>query len=287
MKRQLTQQQVENVQIDYGMIYINFGEVGEYRLGPTRGGGTFTATKTIRDIEFDGAKGKTKGMQVVDDINAMLTVNNLDTSMENLSLAMPWANYSNGVLTAKSANVGVIQNSAYLKNVTMFAKVVGGGYKKITLYNAMNEKDFVLAAVKKGEGEVGMEISAHWDALDDTADLFKVEDVSTLTADTTPPTVTTVPLNNATAVVVSSNLTATFSEDIRESDINNNNFILINTVNGTIAAGVLTYTPATKTALFDPTSNLAGATKYIWTITNVRDLAGNKIATVTRSFTTA
>jgi hypothetical protein len=47
------------------------------------------------------------------------------------------------------------------------------------------------------------------------------------------------------------------------------------------------YTAATKTATFDPTTNLTAATKFIWTITNVRDLAGNKIATVTRSFTTA
>ena len=61
----LTQEQIENIQIDYGIVYVNYGEVGEAQLAPTRGGGTVTITKNIRDIEFDGRKGKTKGMQVV------------------------------------------------------------------------------------------------------------------------------------------------------------------------------------------------------------------------------
>ena len=287
MQRQITQQQLENIQIDYGMLYVNYGEVGERRIGPTRGGATFTATATLRDIEFDGSKGKTKDMVVVDDINAMLSIANMDTSMDDLALAMPWATYATNILTGKSANVGVVPASSYLTNVTMFAKVVGGGYKKITLYNAMNTSPFTLAATPKAEGTVALEISAHWDPVDDTADLFQVEEVSTLGADTTKPTVVAVPADAATAVSVSANLTATFSEDIRQSDINSDNFLLIKALDGTIVAGALTYTLGTKTATFDPTASLTGATAYIWTITNVRDLAGNKMLPVVINFTTA
>ena len=283
----LTQEQIENIQIDYGLVYINYGGTGEKQLAPTRGGGTFTVTKNIREIEYDGRKGKTKGMQVVDEINAMLSVPLLDTSMENLALAMPWATYSDGKLSAESGNLGVIQDSAYLSNVTLFAKVIGGRYKKITLYNAMTENDFSLAAAPKAEGVVTLEVHAHWDAEDDTADLYDIEDVGTISADTTGPTVTADPDDAETGVAVSSNLTATFSEDIRQGDIRNDNFTLIKASDGTEVSGTLTYSAATKTATFDPTSNLDANTDYIWIIANVRDLAGNKMAKKVVNFKTA
>lgn len=283
----LTQEQIENIQIDYGIVFVNYGEVDEKQLAPTRGGGTFTVTKNIRDIEFDGRKGKTKGAQVADEINAMLSVALLNTSMENLALAMPWATYSDGKLSAKSSNLGVIQDSAYLSNITMFAKVVGGGYKKITLYEAMTENDFSLAAAPKAEGVVTLEIHAHWDAKNDDADLYDIEDVGAISADTTGPTVTaTDPADTDDDVAVSSNLTATFDEDIRQGDIKADNFTLIKASDGTEVTGTLTYSSATKTVTFDPTESLAKSTDYIWIITNVRDLAGNKMAKKVVNFKT-
>lgn len=289
MKRKITQQQLENIQIDYGMVYVNFGVDGERRIGPTRGGGEFNATATIRDIEYDGSRGKTKGMQHVDDINAMLKVTNLDTSMGELALAMPYATYAEEKITCKGTNLGVIPDSAYLENITMFAKVVGGGYKKITLYNAMAENDFVFAAVPKGEGQIAVEVYAHWDAQedDDTANLYEIEDVASMGDDVAKPTATTVPDDTDTGVAVGSNLTATFSEDIRQTDINTNNFILIKATDGSIVPGTLTYTLATKTATFSPASNLDAETAYIWTIARVRDIAGNMMDPVAVNFTTA
>lgn len=283
----LTQEQIENIQIDYGLVYINYGEAGERQLAPTRGGGTFSVTKNIRDIEFDGRRGKTKGTQVIDEINAMLSVPILCASMDNLALAMPWATYSDGKLSAKSSDLGVIQDGAYLSNITMFAKTVGGGYKKITLYNAMTENDFSLAAAPKAEGVITLEVHAHWDAEDDTSDLYDIEDVESISDDSTGPNVTTTPADAATGVSVSSNLTATFDEDIRQGDIKSDNFTLIKASDGTEVTGSLTYSPATKTATFDPTSNLDASTAYIWIIANVRDLAGNKMSKKVVNFTTA
>lgn len=182
----LTTQQIENIQIDYGIIYKNYGEVDAEMLGPVRGGGEFSATATIRDIEFDGAKGKTKGLQVVEDINAMLKVTILDTSVDKLALAMPFLTLEGDgsttpyTLTAKSSNIGAIPDTSYLKNITMFAKTVKGEYRKITIYNAMAENGLTLAAKPKGEGEVTLEVYGHWDATDDTADLFKIETVTTI-----------------------------------------------------------------------------------------------------------
>jgi len=200
---------------------------------------------------------------------------------------MPWATYSDGKLSAESGNLGVIQDSAYLSNVTLFAKVIGGGYKKITLYNAMTENDFSLAAAPKAEGVVTLEVHAHWDAEDDTADLYDIEDVESIGSDTSGPTVTTDPEDAETGVSVSTNLTATFDEDIRQGDIKTDNFTLIKASDGTEVSGTLTYSAATKTATFDPTSNLDANTDYIWIIANVRDLAGNKMAKKVVNFKTA
>ena len=84
-----------------------------------------------------------------------------------------------GILTCENGAVGIVPDAAYLTNVTMFAKTAAGTYKKITLFNAMNEANFSLAA-PKSEGEIGLEISAHWDPTDDTTDLYQIEDVAGL-----------------------------------------------------------------------------------------------------------
>ena len=283
----LTQAQIESIQIDYGIVYVNFGEVGEALLGPTKGGATFDVKATRRDIEFDGMKGKSKGLQVIDDINAMLIVNTINASMDTAALAMPFATLAAGVLTCKSAAVGIVASASYLTNITMFGRTVAGEYKKITLYNAMNEKDFSLACKPKGEGEIGLEIYAHWDPTNDAADLYQIEDVASIGGDTTPPTVVTVPADAAAAVVVTANLTATFNEAIKSSDVNSSNFILMKATDGTIVAGALTYDAATKVATFDPTTSLDASTAHIWVISNVRDVAGNKMVPIAVNFATA
>jgi len=177
----LTKQDIENIQIDYGIVYINYGGTDRKLLGPTRGGGEFVATATIRDIEYDGSKGKTKGMQVVDDITAQLNVTSLNASLESLKLALPYAKYdqtqTTETLTVDKDCLGIIPDGAYLNNITMFAKTVKGEYKKITLYNAMSENGLTFAAAPKAEGTIALNVYAHWDAVDDTTKLFEVKDV--------------------------------------------------------------------------------------------------------------
>ena len=198
-------------------------------------------------------------MQVIDSVDAMMAVPLMDTSMENIAFAMPYATPTGDggatpyKVTVKSSNIGIMPDTA----------------------------------ARKAEGVINLEVHAHWDAEDDAVDLCEIEDIETITDDTTPPTVVTVPADTDTAVVVSSNLTATFSEDIRQGDIHSGNLILMKASDGTVVEGTMTYTPATKTATFDPTSDLAANTDYIWLITNVRDLAGNKMVTVAANFKTA
>lgn len=281
----LTQEQIEGIQIDYGIVYVDYGEVTQRKLGPTRGGAEFTATKNIRQIEYDGALGRTKGMQVIDEINAMLKTTILDISQETIALVMPQADLSVGVITNNIG--GLIPSGKYVINVTMFCKTIGGDYKKIALFNAMSESDFTFAAKPKGEGEVALEVYAHWDATDQASPLYTIEDVGSITEDLVAPTAITVPVDAAEDIVVSANLTATFSEAVREGDITSGNFILMKASDGTIVAGALTYATGSNIATFDPTASLDAATAYIWVISNVRDLAGNKMAPKVVNFTTA
>lgn len=180
-------EQIQDVQIDYGIIIINDGELDAFRLGPVRGGGGFKAENTIRDIEFDGMSGKTKGGQVIEMVDASLSVVALDTSLQVMALGMPYATLVGDgteltpyVLTCGVENIGIIKDEAYLKNVTMYARTVKGEYRKIILYNAMAENAFELQAKPKGEGEISLEFNAHWDMEEDLLqeNLFKIETVA-------------------------------------------------------------------------------------------------------------
>lgn len=180
MVTNLTTKQIESIQIDEGLIFLDYGETTQKLLAPTRGGGEFAATITVRDIEFDGRHGKTAGTQVIEEQGASLKVTTLCMSQENLALAIPTCTVSSAEGNAiKNPPTGVIPMSAYLKNVTMFAKTIGGKYKKITIFNAMHETGFTAKAVQKAEGELAFEFLAHYPHSDLDGDLWKVEEIST------------------------------------------------------------------------------------------------------------
>lgn len=179
MVTNLTKQQIESIQIDESVIFLDYGETTERFLAPTRGGGEFGATITVRDIEFDGKRGKTAGTQIIEEQGAFIKATTLCMSQENLALAIPSCVIEdNDGKTIRNPKSGVIPLSAYLKNVTMFAKLVGGKFKKITIYNPMHETGFNVKAVQKAEGELGLELLAHYPYSDLDGDLWKVDEIS-------------------------------------------------------------------------------------------------------------
>ena len=178
----LSQTQIDKVQIDEGLIFINYGELDEVQLGPTRGGGEFKVTQTIRDVYFDGRKGNSK-LPVMEEVNATLKVTTLCCSQETLELALPSAVKSGTTdIVLTSAEPGLIPVTKYLKNVVMFAKLMDGKYKKITIFNAMHEGDFTFGAKPKAENEHTLELIAHWDQLDATKKLYTIEEIASIPA---------------------------------------------------------------------------------------------------------
>lgn len=179
MVTNLTKQQIESIQIDESLIILDYGEDSEQVLAPTRGGGEFAATITVRDIEFDGRHGKTAGTQVIEEQGASIKVTTLCMSQENLARAIPSCTIeSDDGKTIKNPKTGIIPLESYLKNVTMFAKLISGKYKKITIYNPMHESGFTAKAVQKAEGELAFEFLAHYAHTDLDGTLWKVEEIT-------------------------------------------------------------------------------------------------------------
>jgi hypothetical protein len=126
------------------------------------------------------------------------------------------------------------------------------------------------------------------DAEDDTFHMIEVTRDFGATPppdDTTPPTVvSTVPAANATRVAATTNVTATFSEDMLASSINGTTFKLFKKGSTTkIGASVVYPDPDPNsppyTAKLDPTNSLrSGVTYKAVVTTGAKDLAGKPLA---------
>ena len=218
MVTNLTTKQIESIQIDEGIIYLNYGEVDQKVLAPTRGGGEFAATVSVRDIEFDGRHGKTAGMQVIEEQGASLKVTTIGLTQENLASSVPTATVgADAGKTVKNPATGYIAVSNYLKNITMFCRTIGGEYKKITIYNAMHETGLGFKAVQKAEGELALEFLAHYPHTDLDGDLWKVEEVSTYAA----------PILAQAKTASSTSVEVTFNEEIDDTTIAYTDFAVL------------------------------------------------------------
>jgi hypothetical protein len=106
---------------------------------------------------------------------------------------------------------------------------------------------------------------------------------NTTATDTTAPILTArAPAPNAIGVSTSVKVTATFSEPVTASSIT----MTLTGPSGAVP-GTVDYDSATTTAGFAPTSALAASTSYTATVSGARDPAGNVMAPVSWSFTTA
>ena len=103
-------------------------------------------------------------------------------------------------------------------------------------------------------------------------------------ADTTKPTVTDrSPASGATGVATSSSITATFSESVQDSTIT----WAVTGPGTTAVSGTKTYASSTRTATFTPSAALATSTSFSVTLSGAQDAAGNAMAPLTWTFTTA
>ena len=101
--------------------------------------------------------------------------------------------------------------------------------------------------------------------------------------DTTPPTITaTVPATAATGVVLSADVTATFSEAMNAATLTGSTVSLVRQSTGTPVSAAVSYNAGTRTVTLNPTSNLVAGAVYTATIlggaSGAKDIAGNPLA---------
>lgn len=178
MLKRLVKDDINKIQIDEGIVVINYGQEDQKILGPTRGGVECTITPSIRDIEFDGRKGKTKGLQVKDGEDAELKVSTLCCSLENLQLALHGAKSATDSVEQDEEGFGVIADTEYLNNVAVVTKMLDGTFKVLTINNAMHEGAFSFKTTSKAENEHALDFFAHYDPINGGA-IWKIEDEAT------------------------------------------------------------------------------------------------------------
>ena len=177
----LTREQIENIQINHGILFKNYGTANQKMLMPLRGGTSFKVEREYRDIEYDGQQGKTKGLKVIDSENASITAKTINQSMETFADKTPGAKItkdSNGKITRiESKGIGIIEEDEYAENITMFGQKVNGKYVKCQIINGLDDNSLEAAAVQKAEGEIEMVFSAHHDYVVNKKPLWSIEEI--------------------------------------------------------------------------------------------------------------
>jgi hypothetical protein len=185
----VTTEQINNIVLDTGVVYIDYGEVGERILAPTRGGSTFVVEQDIRIIERDGSLGKELGLRRVIREDAMMTVRLLDLSKENLNMALRGSDLTS--LTITSTQTGTISAVEYFTNITWIGEDMEGKSRIITLFNAMSDNGLSINFEDKNEAVLEVVFAGHRDPSDYTEPLYTIVETETAATNLSDLVVTT------------------------------------------------------------------------------------------------
>ena len=188
-----TEAQTNNMLLDTGTLYLDYGEAGERILAPTMGGNSFVVEQDIRIIERDGALGKEKGLRRVIKEDATLTCRFKDISYANLKMALAGSVLSS--VTVTGTLTGTIASTEYFTNVTWIGTDHEGKNKIITLFNAMGDNGLSMDFNDKDEAIIEIAFSGHRDPTNAATALYTIVESESACTDMSALTVTTATLN--------------------------------------------------------------------------------------------
>lgn len=137
-------------------------------LGITRGGGTFTVNREIRQVEADGVRYAYKGQDIVDSAEAYLTGTLLEINATNFKRLLGTGDVAtNGHKTTVTMHTAVNPDTDYIQHLCWVGDIAGGGLVLIELDNAFNTADFSLTFSDKNEGTLPFEFHARQDSVAD------------------------------------------------------------------------------------------------------------------------
>lgn len=139
-------------------------------LGATVGGGTFTASPTMRSIEVDGKRYEFKGSTVIDAWDIKLTATLKEITPDNFTLALGTAEKTEdkSFTTGKKTTIKLrtsIEDSDYIQNLVWFGNT-SEGLVAVALDNALNNTGVTLTFSDKGEGSLPVEFHAYQDTVE-------------------------------------------------------------------------------------------------------------------------
>lgn len=179
-----TESTAEHLVLDAGAFYKNF-EVGTDTpatasaklLGATRGGGTFTATPTVRQIQVDGVKGAAKGLKTLDSWEVSISANMLELDTDTLKTALAAGDVDTttdtdyDIITARNN----IELTDYIDNITWIGTLSGSDKPVIIqVYNALSNDGLTLQTEDANEAVATLTFMGHYDGSDLQTPPFKI-----------------------------------------------------------------------------------------------------------------
>ena len=135
-------------------------------LGATRGGGTFTVSREMRNPEIDGMRYRFKGGNFVDSTDPHLSTTLVEITPENFATLLGGKATTSGKKTTVKMETA-IESTDYLENLCWIGDLADGQLVLICLYNALNTADFTFTFTDKGEGTLAVEFHACQDEVAD------------------------------------------------------------------------------------------------------------------------
>lgn len=166
----LTSASAERFIIDAGAVYLNTtftagAFTGGTLLGATSGGNEFVIQQEIRQIEVDGAKGRTKGLNQITFQNPVLTVNLKEMTAQNLTQAitggqMDTADSAYDVITSK----GTIETTDYIQNITLVGRMTDGKQVVIVIENVLQIEGLEMKFEDNNEVVIPVAFAGHYES---------------------------------------------------------------------------------------------------------------------------
>lgn len=167
-----------SLQLNAGMALVNF-DISSYStaeslktalvaaissgtnlLGATRGGGTFTMTREIRQVEADGVRFGFVGSEIVDSADAYLSLTLIEITPAHLKHVLGNVDVTTSGTKSVIDFRTAFEDGDYLTNVVWVGDT-SEGFVCIDLKNALNTADFTFTFADKTEGTVNVEYHAH------------------------------------------------------------------------------------------------------------------------------
>ena len=160
----------QSLQLGAGVLTTKYTEGGTISekdiIGATRGGGSFTATPTIRQIEADGLPTYTKGFEVIDEWAVNLTSTLIEFKKEAILTAL-----GGGAKATESGQVTKISATnevadADYKDVFWIGNLADGKKAVIKIKNALSLGGLNFTITNKGEGTYSLNLNGHYEVTD-------------------------------------------------------------------------------------------------------------------------